>query len=80
MSTHIPNDTQMLNIRDRKDVLHAICLHFDFRGVTPPTSNGVTRRVWENLISQEHIDRAEEWMTTGFQQYIAAIATLNEMD
>jgi hypothetical protein len=79
MSTHIPNNTKMLNIRDRKDVLHAICLHFDFTGVKPPTTNGVTRRVWENLTSQEHITQGEEWMATGFQKYISAnTTTLNE--
>ena len=79
LSTHVPNDTQVLNIRDRKEVLLAICLHFGFTEVKQPSTNGVTRRVWENLTSQEHIDRAEEWMTTGFQQYIAANATLNEI-
>ena len=78
MSTHIPNNTQMLNVRDRKDVLHAISLHFDFTGVLKPSTNGVTRRVWENLTSQAHIVKSQEWMTTGFQQYIAANTTLNE--
>ena len=71
----------MLNVRDRKEVLHAICLHFDFRGVTKPTTNGPTRRVYEKLTSQEHITEADQWMATGFHQYLKANSTtLNETE
>ena len=48
-------------------------------GAATVTEQSMTSRVWENLTSQQHIDRAEEWMTTGFQQDIAANATLNEI-
>ena len=76
-SNHVPNDTQQLNIADRKAVLLAICMHFDFTTVMKPLDR-VTCRVWENLTSQAHIVKSQEWMTTGFQQYIAANTTLNE--
>ena len=43
-SIYLPNDTEVLDVDDRKAVLHAICLHYNFTD-TPAPKNKKQQRI-----------------------------------
>ena len=65
-SIHIPNDTKVLDECDRKDVLDALCLFFDWKDMQAP-ANKKSRayKAWQKRTTPEHIETVKKWAQGG---------------